>query len=203
MRFAEKSVTRRFTKKVDSHGSVNSMCRVDSWSRFMETIHGKVRVANLSTARRRFILENTTAQLVGDSSPKTPRHSSSTIHPQKHHGTARRRFIPKTARHSSSTIHPQKHHGTARRRFILKNTTAQLVGDSFSKTPWYSTFLETIHTRFTRFTLDSFDSHSIHSIHSGVELWSRFKSTFKLWKQVSGRFMKTPKVDSRSRFMPK
>ena len=152
MRFAEKSVARRFTKKVDSHGSVNSMCRVDSWSRFMETIHGKVRVANLSTARRRFILENTTAQLVDDSSPKTPRHSS-------------------------STIHSQKHHGAARRRFILKNSMVQHVLRD--------------------------DSHSIHSIHSGVELWSRFKSTFKLWKQVSGRFMKTPKVDSRSRFMPK
>ena len=169
MRFAEKSVARRFTKKVDSHGSVNSMCRVDSWSRFMETIHGKVRVANLSTARRRFILENTTAQLVDDSSPKTPRHSS-------------------------STIHSQKHHGAARRRFILKNSMVQHVlrDDSHS-----------IHSIHTRFTLDSFDSHSIHSIHSGVELWSRFKSTFKLWKQVSGRFMKTPKVDSRSRFMPK
>ena len=55
----------------------------------MDTIHGKVRVANLSTARRRFILENTTAQLVDDSFSKTPRHSSSAIHSQKLHGTAR------------------------------------------------------------------------------------------------------------------
>ena len=135
LRFAEKSVARRFTKKVDSHGSVNSMCRVDSWSRFMETIHGKVRVANLSTARRRFILENTTAQLVGDSSSKTPRHSSSTIHPPKHHGTARRRFIPKNTTAQLVDDSSQKQHGTARRRFIPKNTTAQLVDDSFSKTP--------------------------------------------------------------------
>ena len=142
------------------HGddSRKSPCRKLEYS--SSTIHSR---KHHGTARRRFIPQNTTAQLVDDSSPKTPRHSSSTIHPQKHHGTARRRFIPKTARHSSSTIHPQKHHGTARRRFILKNTTAQLVGDSFSKTPWYSTFLETIHTRFTRFTLDS---HSIHSIHT-------------------------------------
>ena len=48
LRFAGKSVARRFTKKVDSHDSVDSKCRVDSWSRFMETIHGKVHVANLS-----------------------------------------------------------------------------------------------------------------------------------------------------------
>ena len=170
------------------HGddSRKSPCRKLEYS--SSTIHSR---KHHGTARRRFIPQNTTAQLVDDSSPKTPRHSSSTIHPKNSTAQLVDDSSPKTPRHSSSTIHSQKHHGAARRRFILKNSMVQHV------------LRDDSHSIHTRFTLDSFDSHSIHSIHSGVELWSRFKSTFKLWKQVSGRFMKTPKVDSRSRFMPK